>query len=163
MPEPMMKMATEPPKTLWTPAGDMPLAPVPTDQRAMVGDRPPLVPDHPGEEATATVLPTPAGYRILCVVPEVERKFASGLEKADMTIRNEELLATVLFAAKLGPDCYLDKAKFPTGPWCKEGDFILVRPHTGTRVKIYGKEMRIINDDTVEAVVSDPRGISRVF
>jgi hypothetical protein len=55
----------------------------------------------------------------------------------------------------------MDKTKFPTGPWCKQGDFVLVRPNSGTRLVIHGREFRIINDDTVEGVVQDPRGIKR--
>lgn len=114
------------------------------------------------EGKKATQLPTPSGYRILCAVPEVEREIGnSGLVKADITIHNEELLTTVLFVVALGPDCYKDTSRFPSGPWCKAGDFILVRPHAGTRVKIHGREFRIINDDCVEAVVEDPRGIAR--
>ena len=85
----------------------------------------------------------------------------SGIIKADETIRMEEVLTTVLFVVNLGPDCYKDTAKFPTGPWCKQGDFILVRPNAGTRLVIHGREFRIINDDSVEAVVQDPRGIKR--
>lgn len=106
-------------------------------------------------------LPTPVGYRILCMVPKVEEKTEGGLIKADVTLHHEELLSTVLFVLKLGPDCYQDKARFPSGPLCKEGDFILVRPHAGTRVKVHSQELRIVNDDAVEAVVSDPRGIKR--
>jgi hypothetical protein len=53
------------------------------------------------------------------------------------------------------------RAKFPGGPWCKEGDFVLVRTYSGTRFKIYGKEFRVINDDMIEAVVQDPRGLTR--
>jgi co-chaperonin GroES (HSP10) len=117
-------------------------------------------PEVPVEDR-AKQLPDPSGYRILCMVPEVEKVFESGLHKADTTIHNEELLTTVLFVAKLGPDCYKDEKRFPSGPWCKEGDFILVRPHAGTRVKIHGREFRIINDDAIEAVVEDPRGVSR--
>jgi co-chaperonin GroES (HSP10) len=109
----------------------------------------------------ATQLPVPSGYRILCAVPEVEEKTSGGIIKADITRQNEELLTTVLFVVRMGPDCYRDEKRFPSGPWCKEGDFILVRPHAGTRVKIHGKEFRIINDDSVEAVVEDPRGYSR--
>jgi co-chaperonin GroES (HSP10) len=110
---------------------------------------------------TATQLPTPSGYRILCAVPEVEAKFESGLFKADQTKHFEELLSTVLFVVKLGPDCYADPTRFPSGPWCKEGDFVLVRPHAGTKVSIHGKNFRIVNDDSVEAVVEDPRGYKR--
>ena len=114
------------------------------------------------QEEKATQLPKPSGYRILCAIPEIEKEFeGSGIIKADETVRNEELLTTVLFVVDLGPDCYKDPSKFPTGPWCKKGDFILVRPHAGTRLVIHGREMRIINDGTVEAVVLDPRGIKR--
>ena len=112
-------------------------------------------------EEKATQLPKPSGYRILCAIPEAEKEHDGGILKADETMRFEELLTTVLFVVDLGPDCYLDKAKFPTGPWCKKGDFILVRPNAGTRLVIHGKEFRIINDDSVEGVVDDPRGIRR--
>lgn len=112
-------------------------------------------------EEKATQLPKPSGYRILCAIPEAEKEHDGGILKSDETMRNEETLTTVLFVIDLGPDCYVDRVKFPTGPWCKKGDFILVRPHAGTRLVIHNKEFRIINDDTVEGVVSDPRGIRR--
>jgi len=114
-------------------------------------------------EDKAKQLPHPTGYRILCAVPEVEKEFEGdiGLIKSDETIRNEETLTTVLWVVELGPDCYKDPSRFPTGPWCKKGDFVLVRPHTGSRLVIHGREFRIINDDSVEAVVDDPRGIKR--
>jgi co-chaperonin GroES (HSP10) len=112
-------------------------------------------------EEKATQLPVPSGYRILCAIPEVEEKFESGLIKSTETMMIEEKLATVLFVVDLGPDCYKDTNKFPTGPWCKKGDFVIVRPHAGTRLVIHGREFRMINDDTVEAVVDDPRGIKR--
>ena len=113
------------------------------------------------DERKAKQLPDPSGYRILCAIPEIEEKYDSGIVKADATMQYEELLTTVLFVVKMGPDCYKDSARFPSGAWCKEGDFILVRPHAGTRLKIHGREFRIINDDSVEGVVEDPRGISR--
>ena len=112
-------------------------------------------------EQKAKQLPDPSGYRLLCAVPEADKTYESGLLKADITMNHEELLTTVLFVVKLGPDCYKDDKRFPSGPWCKEGDFILVRPHAGTRVKIHGTEMRIVNDDAVEAVIEDPRGVKR--
>ena len=113
-------------------------------------------------EDKAKQLPKPSGYRILCAIPEIDKEFEeSGLVKADVTIRNEELLATVLFVVELGPDCYKDEKRFPTGPWCKQGDFVLVRPHSGSRLVIHGREFRIVNDDSIEGVVDDPRGIKR--
>jgi co-chaperonin GroES (HSP10) len=113
------------------------------------------------DERKAKQLPDPSGYRILCGIPNIEEQYESGIIKSDLTLQHEELLTTVLFVVKMGPDCYKDAARFPSGPWCKEGDFILVRPHAGTRLKIHGREFRIINDDSVEGVVEDPRGISR--
>jgi co-chaperonin GroES (HSP10) len=112
-------------------------------------------------EEKATQLPEPSGYHILCAIPESEKEFDNGLAKADETMRNEETLTTVLFVVALGPDCYKDEKRFGSGPWCKAGDFVLVRPHAGSRLVIHGKEFRLINDDTIEAVVSDPRGIRR--
>ena len=112
-------------------------------------------------ERKAKQLPEPSGYRILCAIPDIEETYDGGILKSDITLQHEELLTTVLFVVKMGPDCYKDKERFPSGPWCKEGVFILVRPQAGTRLKIHGREFRIINDDSVEGVVEDPRGISR--
>ena len=115
-------------------------------------------------EEKARQLPEPKGYRILCAIPEVEKEFEDstiGLVKSELTIDYEEKLATVLFVVALGPDCYADKERFPSGAWCKQGDFVIVRPHAGTRLMIHGREFRMINDDSVEAVVQDPRGIKR--
>ena len=115
----------------------------------------------PAEEKAKQV-PDPATYHLLCVLPEIEEEYGdTGLVKAGQTMHYEELLSPVLFVVKIGPDAYKDEKRFPNGPSCKVGDFVLVRPNTGTRIKIHGKEFRIINDDSVEAVVQDPRGISR--
>jgi len=115
-------------------------------------------------EQRAKQLPKPQGYRILCAIPDVEKQFeGSELIKPDDLVKKDELLTTILFVVELGPDCYKDTSRFPTGPWCKPGDFVLVRPNAGTRLVIHGKEFRIINDDSVEAVVEDPRGITRKF
>jgi co-chaperonin GroES (HSP10) len=117
-------------------------------------------PEVPVEDR-AKQLPDPSGYRILCAIPEVEDKTAGGIFKADSTKQYEELTTPVLMVLKMGPDCFKDEKRFPSGPWCQEGDFILTRPMAGSRVKIHGREFRIINDDSVEGVVEDPRGISR--
>ena len=123
--------------------------------RAIVGDI--------SEIEKAKQVPKPSGYRILCAIPEVDKEFESGIIKADETRQREETLTTVLFVVELGPDCYLDKNRFPNGPWCKKGDFVLIRPNAGTRLVIHGREFRIINDDSVEGVVEDPRGIKRKY
>jgi len=112
-------------------------------------------------EEKAKQLPDPASYYLLCMLPKAEDEYDNGILKAEQTMMNEELLSPVLFVAKMGPDAYKDEKRFPSGPSCKVGDFILVRPNTGTRMKIHGTEWRLINDDSVQAVVQDPRGIQR--
>jgi co-chaperonin GroES (HSP10) len=115
-------------------------------------------------EEKAKQLPDPKTFHLLCVVPEAMEEYADsdvGIIKDSKTMHYEEVLTPVLFVIKIGPDAYKDATRFPSGPSCKEGDFVIVRPNSGTRLKIHGREFRIINDDSVEAVVEDPRGISR--
>jgi co-chaperonin GroES (HSP10) len=112
-------------------------------------------------EEKARQLPDPVRFQILTVLPEIDEEYESGLLKSSQSMHYEEVLTPVLFVVKLGPDAYKDPTRFPSGPSCKVGDFVIVRPNTGTRLKIHGKEFRIINDDSVEAVVQDPRGITR--
>ena len=115
-------------------------------------------------EDKAKQLPDPKRFMLLCVVPEAMEEFADseiGIVKSNQSMHYEEVLTPVLFVVKLGPDAYTDTDRFPSGPSCKEGDFVIVRPNSGTRLKIHGREFRIINDDSVEAVVEDPRGITR--
>ena len=115
-------------------------------------------------EQKAKQLPDPKTFHLLCVVPEAMEEYAEsdlGIVKSSGEIWREEMLTPVLFVVKVGPDAYKDPTRFPTGPSCKAGDFIIVRPNSGTRLKIHGREFRIINDDSVEAVVEDPRGITR--
>ena len=119
---------------------------------------------HKTQDEKAKQLPKPSGYHILCAIPEVEEEIDGsefGLIKARETMQNEEILTTVLFVVDLGPDCYKDATRFPSGAWCKKGDFVLVRPNSGSRLVIHGKDFRMINDDSVEGVVDDPRGIKR--
>lgn len=113
-------------------------------------------------EDKARQVPDPATFHLLCMLPEAQEEYEGGLLKAGQTMQFEELLSPVLFVAKMGPDAFKDEKRFPSGPSCKVGDFVVVRPNTGTRMKIHGTEWRIINDDSVEAVVQDPRGIQRV-
>jgi co-chaperonin GroES (HSP10) len=116
------------------------------------------------EGQKAKSLPQPTGYRILVAIPKAEHAFDGEVKilKADMTREAEEIMTVVGLVVAMGPDCYHDLKRFPNGPWCKLGDFVVMRAYSGTRVRIYGKEWRLVNDDTVEAVVEDPRGISRV-
>ena len=110
----------------------------------------------------ASQIPEPKTYHLLCMLPEAKEEYEGGLLKAGQTMMYEELLSPVLFVAKIGPDAFKDEKRFPNGPSCKVGDFVIVRPNSGTRMKIHGTEWRLINDDSVEATIDDPRGIQRV-
>ena len=114
------------------------------------------------EEKVASKLPKPQGYKILIGVPEVSDKTEGGVFMPDGLKSAEETASIIGFVMSLGPDAYADKNKFPNGAFCGEGDFVIFRSYSGTRFKIHGKEFRLINDDTVEAVVDDPRGYTRV-
>lgn len=107
-------------------------------------------------------LPVPVGYKLLVALPKVEEKFESGLIKAERTLQQEQILSTVGAVLDMGSQAYSDPDRFPSGPWCKIGDFVMFRANTGTRFKVAGQEYRLMNDDSIEAVVADPRGIERV-
>ncbi len=123
--------------------------------------------DKPADTATdaekARVVPDPSGYHLLCMVPEAKENFDNSMLIKAETVRSaEEQTSNTLYVLKVGPDAYKDTTKFPSGPWCKEGDFVITRAYAGTRIKVFGREFRLINDDQVDAVIVDPRGISRV-
>lgn len=106
-------------------------------------------------------LPKPVGYRLLVALPQVEESYESGIIKADKTLYEEKILSIVGAVLDMGEQAYADKDRFSTGPWCKVGDFVMFRANTGTRFKVNGVEYRLMNDDSIEAVVSDPRGVTR--
>lgn len=106
-------------------------------------------------------LPKPVGYKLLIALPEVEDTFAGGIIKADTTKHQEQILSVVGAVLDMGEQAYSDRDRFPNGPWCNVGDFVVFRANTGTRLKVNGVEYRLMNDDSIEAVVSDPRGIAR--
>ena len=113
-------------------------------------------------EEKAKQIPVPKTYHLLCLLPEAEEAYESGLLKAAVAKHYEEVLSPVLFVVSMGPDAFKDEKRFPSGPSCNVGDFILARPNSGTRLKIHNREFRLLNDDSVEATVEDPRGLSRL-
>lgn len=113
------------------------------------------------DEELEAQLPKPVGYRLLIALPQVEEKFESGIIKADRTLHEEKILSIVGVVLDMGDQAYADKDRYPTGPWCKVGDYVLFRANTGTRFRVNGVEYRLMNDDSIEAVVDDPRGVSR--
>ena len=113
------------------------------------------------DEELEAQLPKPVGYRLLIALPQVEETFEGGIIKAEKTLYEEKILTVVGLVLDMGDQAYKDEARFPGGPWCKVGDYVLFRANTGTRFRVGGVEYRIMNDDSIEAVVADPRGVSR--
>jgi len=124
------------------------------------------VPSQEGSEEEpspqlATQLPEPKGYKLLIALPEVAETTESGIIKSIKSQHEESISTVVGWVISMGADAYANFSRFPTGPYCKVGDWVVFRAFSGTRIKIHGKEFRLINDDTVEAVVQDPRGVER--
>ena len=113
------------------------------------------------KEEVKLKIPQPAGYKLLIQPLEVKEKTDTGVYMPDSLKSAEQTASVIGFVVKAGPDAYRDKEKFPNGAYCEEGDFVIFRSYSGTRFKIDKQEFRLINDDTVEAVVDDPRGYSR--
>ena len=114
------------------------------------------------EEQLEDMIPTPVGYRVLIALPQVEETFQdSALVKSSQTRHEEHVMSIIGLVVDVGEQAYADKDRFPTGAWCKQGDYVMFRANSGTRFKIAGTEYRLMNDDSVEAVVPDPTGISR--
>jgi co-chaperonin GroES (HSP10) len=107
-------------------------------------------------------LPKPAGYRVLVALPQPEETVAgTSVLKTETAKTNDHIMSIIGLVVDMGDQAYSDTARFPTGAWCKEGDFVMFRMNSGTRFTIGGVEYRLMNDDSIEAVVADPSGIQR--
>lgn len=113
------------------------------------------------DEELEAQLPKPVGYRLLIALPKIEETFESGIIKSDKTLTEEKILSIVGLVLDMGDQAYKDESRFSSGPWCKVGDYVLFRANTGTRFRVNGVEYRLMNDDSIEAVVADPRGVTR--
>ena len=109
----------------------------------------------------ASQLPDPKGYKLLIALPEIDEMTEGGIIKSVKSQYEDSVATIVGWVMSMGPDAYANYSRFPSGPYCQVGDWVVFRAFSGTRIKIRGKEFRLINDDTVEAVVEDPRGVER--
>ena len=108
------------------------------------------------------MLPLPVGYRVLIALPQVKETFdETNLLKSSQTRHEEHIMSIIGMVVDMGSQAYADKDRFPTGAWCKQGDYVMFRANSGTRFRIGGTEYRLMNDDSIEAVVPDPSGITR--
>ena len=104
-------------------------------------------------------VPQPAGWRLVLFPLKLKEKTKGGLLLTDETVEQSQITTNICKVLKAGPEAYKDKEKFPSGPWCKEGDWVLITRYAGSRIRIDGGELRIINDDEILATVDDPRDI----
>lgn len=107
-------------------------------------------------------LPKPVGYRVLVALPQPEETYeGTSILKTDTERSRDHIMSIIGLVVELGDQAYGDEERFPTGPWCKEGDYVMFRMNSGTRFTIGNIEYRLMNDDSIEAVVADPTGIQR--
>ena len=107
------------------------------------------------------LIPKPVGYRLLIALPNVVETSGGEIVKATKTLRDDYVLSTIGLVLDMGEQAYADKDRFPTGPWCKQGDYVMFRANTGTRFKVGAQEYRLMNDDSIEAIVDDPSVVTR--
>ena len=109
-------------------------------------------------------LPKPVGYRVLVALPQQKDTYeGSNILKTDTAKRHDHIMSIMGLVMDMGEQAYADKDRFPTGAWCKQGDYVMFRANTGTRFTVNGLEYRLMNDDSIEAVIADPTGIQRVM
>ena len=114
------------------------------------------------KEETAK-LPQPTGWRILVLPFKGKKKSKGGVYFSDEQVERQQLATVCGNILAMGPDCYKDKDKFPRGPWCKKGDWVIFARYAGSRFKIEGGEVRLLNDDEIIATIKDPEDIVHEF
>ena len=121
-----------------------------------------IKPELVSDEELEAQLPVPVGYHVLVAMPEVEDTYDDSKILKTVTAKHHETILSIIgLVLDMGDQAYGDKDRFPTGPWCKAGDYVMFRANSGTRFLVGGKEYRLMNDDSIEAIVHDPRGVSR--
>lgn len=107
-------------------------------------------------------MPKPTGWRILILPYRGSKQSKGGVLYADETVERNALTTVVGYVLAVGPEAYADETKFPTGPWCKKGDWVMIGRYAGARFRIDGGEVRIINDDEVIASINDPADVLHI-
>ena len=108
-------------------------------------------------------LPKPTGWRLLVLPFKMKETTKGGLHLAETTLEKQQVASQVGLVMAMGSQCYKDKERYPEGPWCKEKDWIMFARYAGSRIKIDGGEMRLLNDDEVLATIDSPEDILHAF
>ena len=115
------------------------------------------------EEKEETKLPKPTGWRLLVLPFKMKEKTKGGIVLAETTLERQQVASQVGLVLAMGPQCYKDKERYPEGPWCKVNDWVMFARYAGSRVKIEGGEIRMLNDDEVLATIDSPEDILHEF
>jgi co-chaperonin GroES (HSP10) len=110
-------------------------------------------------KAVVDELPTPSGWRILVLPFTPKEKTSGGIIIAQESLDRLRIATNCGYVLKIGPLAYFDKEKYPTGPWCKKGDWVIFARYAGSRLPIEGGEVRILNDDEVLGTIPDPESV----
>ena len=108
-------------------------------------------------------LPKPPGWRMLVLPFKMKEKTKGGVILAEDTLERQQVASQVGLVMAMGSQCYKDKERYPEGPWCKEKDWVMFARYAGSRIKIEGGEMRLLNDDEVLATIDSPEDILHEF
>ena len=111
------------------------------------------------QETNLDKLPDPTGWRILVMPFAVKEKTEGGIIIAQETLDRARVATQVGYVLKMGDLCYGDKERYPTGPWCKEKDWVVFARYAGSRMQIDGGEIRLLNDDEVLGTIEDPEDV----
>ena len=108
-------------------------------------------------------LPKPTGWRILVLPFKMKDKTKGGIVLADSTLEKQQVASQCGLILAMGPQCYQDKERYPEGPWCKVGEWVMFARYAGSRIKIEGGEIRLLNDDEILATIKSPEDLLHEF
>ena len=122
-------------------------------------------PEEKEKEITteSSKLPKPTGWRMLVLPFKMKDKTKGGIIIAETSLERQQVASQCGLVLRMGPDCYTDKERYPDGPWCKEKDWVIFARYAGSRIKIEGGEVRMLNDDEILATVDNPEDIIHEF
>ena len=106
----------------------------------------------------STKLPKPTGWRILVLPFKIKEKTKGGIIMSETTIEKQQVASQCGLVLAMGEQCY-DKERYPEGPWCKKGQWVVFARYAGSRIQIDGGEVRLLNDDEILATIENPEDI----
>jgi chaperonin GroES len=115
------------------------------------------------EESDKAKIPKPTGWRLLVLPFKMKEKTKGGIVLSETTLEKQQVASQCGLVLAMGPDCYKDKERYPDGPWCKVNDWVMFARYAGSRIKIDGGEIRLLNDDEVLATIDSPEDILHEF